>query len=58
MFWLIFIIALWGIVHSLLASISFKNFLRRIVPPKFGLAEYNDLWRAGVKRETKATAGD
>src|SRR5512138_1792180 len=28
MFWLIFIIALWGIVHSLLASLSFKDFLR------------------------------
>jgi protein-S-isoprenylcysteine O-methyltransferase Ste14 len=29
MFWLIFTIALWGIIHSLLASIGFKNFLRR-----------------------------
>ena len=29
MFWLIFIIALWGIIHSLLASIAFKDFLRR-----------------------------
>jgi protein-S-isoprenylcysteine O-methyltransferase Ste14 len=29
MFWLIFAIALWGIVHSLLASIGFKNYLRR-----------------------------
>jgi protein-S-isoprenylcysteine O-methyltransferase Ste14 len=29
MFWLIFTIALWGIIHSLLATIRFKNFLRR-----------------------------
>ena len=29
MFWLIFFIALWGIVHSLLASLGFKDFLRR-----------------------------
>lgn len=29
MFWLICTIALWGIVHSLLASFGFKNFLRR-----------------------------
>lgn len=29
MFWLIFIIVLWGIIHSLLASLGFKNFLRR-----------------------------
>jgi protein-S-isoprenylcysteine O-methyltransferase Ste14 len=29
MFWLIFSIALWGIVHSLLASVGFKNYLRR-----------------------------
>ena len=29
MFWLIFTIALWGIIHSLLASIGFKNFIRR-----------------------------
>jgi protein-S-isoprenylcysteine O-methyltransferase Ste14 len=35
MFWLIFIIALWGIVHSLLASISFKNFLRRTFGDSF-----------------------
>jgi protein-S-isoprenylcysteine O-methyltransferase Ste14 len=27
MFWLIFTIALWGIVHSSLASMSFKNYL-------------------------------
>lgn len=30
MFWLVFSIALWGIAHSLLASLAFKNFLRRI----------------------------
>ena len=29
MFWLIFTIAVWGIVHSWLASISVKDFLRR-----------------------------
>jgi len=29
MFWLIFVIAMWGIVHSLLASLGFKDFLRR-----------------------------
>ncbi|MBN2115120.1 MAG: isoprenylcysteine carboxylmethyltransferase family protein [Anaerolineales bacterium] len=29
MFWLIFLIVLWGIVHSLLASLGFKNHLRR-----------------------------
>ena len=28
MFWLIITIALWGIVHSVLASMGFKNFLR------------------------------
>jgi len=28
MFWLIIMIALWGIVHSVLASMGFKNFLR------------------------------
>ncbi len=28
MFWLILTIALWGIVHSLLASLAFKDFLR------------------------------
>lgn len=28
MFWLIITIALWGIIHSLLASVGFKNFLR------------------------------
>lgn len=35
MFWLIFTIALWGIVHSLLASIRFKNFLRRTLGDSF-----------------------
>lgn len=29
MFWLILAIALWGIVHSLLASLGFKDYLRR-----------------------------
>ena len=29
MFWLICIIALWGIVHSWMASLGFKDFLRR-----------------------------
>ncbi|MGB8980815.1 MAG: isoprenylcysteine carboxylmethyltransferase family protein [Anaerolineales bacterium] len=29
MFWLIFFIVLWGIVHSMLASLGFKDFLRR-----------------------------
>jgi protein-S-isoprenylcysteine O-methyltransferase Ste14 len=29
MFWLIITIALWGLVHSLLASMSFKNLLRK-----------------------------
>jgi methanethiol S-methyltransferase len=29
MFWLVFTIALWGIVHSLLASTGMKNFIRR-----------------------------
>lgn len=35
MFWLIFIIALWGIIHSLLASLMFKNFLRRMLGDRF-----------------------
>jgi len=30
MFWLTIIIALWGLIHSLLASLGFKNFLRRV----------------------------
>jgi methanethiol S-methyltransferase len=29
MFWLIIAIALWGLVHSVLASLGFKDFLRR-----------------------------
>ena len=29
MLWLIFAIALWGIVHSIMASLNFKDFLRR-----------------------------
>jgi protein-S-isoprenylcysteine O-methyltransferase Ste14 len=29
MFWLIFTIALWGMMHSLLASMRFKNFFRQ-----------------------------
>jgi protein-S-isoprenylcysteine O-methyltransferase Ste14 len=35
MFWLIFTIALWGIVHSLLASMRFKNFLRHTFGDNF-----------------------
>ncbi len=35
MFWLIFTIALWGVVHSLLASLGFKNFLRRLLGDGF-----------------------
>ena len=35
MFWLIFIIALWGIVHSLLASMGFKNFLHVTLGNRF-----------------------
>ena len=30
MSWLLFTIALWGILHSLFASLGFKNFLRRL----------------------------
>ena len=44
MFWLIFIIALWGVLHSLLASSNFKNFLRRALgggPMKFYRLLYN-----------------
>jgi protein-S-isoprenylcysteine O-methyltransferase Ste14 len=29
MFWLVLLIVVWGIVHSLLASLGFKDFLRR-----------------------------
>ena len=35
MFWLIVVIALWGIVHSLLASLRFKDFLRRVLGEGF-----------------------
>jgi protein-S-isoprenylcysteine O-methyltransferase Ste14 len=35
MFWLIVTIVLWGIVHSLLASIGFKNFLYRTLRDSF-----------------------
>lgn len=35
MFWLIFTVALWGILHSLLASIRFKNFVRRTLGDGF-----------------------
>ncbi|HEY4491609.1 MAG TPA: hypothetical protein VI958_06380, partial [Acidobacteriota bacterium] len=29
MFWLIFFIIFWGIIHSILASLGFKSFLQR-----------------------------
>ena len=35
MSWLIFTIALWGILHSLLASMSFKSFVRRLLGDRF-----------------------
>jgi protein-S-isoprenylcysteine O-methyltransferase Ste14 len=35
MFWLIFAIALWGVIHSWLASTGFKNFLRRTPGNRF-----------------------
>lgn len=35
MFWLIVTIALWGVVHSLLASMGFKDFLRRTLGDGF-----------------------
>ena len=35
MFWLIITIALWGVLHSLLASLGFKGFLRRSVGDGF-----------------------
>jgi methanethiol S-methyltransferase len=44
MVWLIITIALWGLVHSLLASMSFKNLLRKILGDgfmKFYRALYN-----------------
>jgi protein-S-isoprenylcysteine O-methyltransferase Ste14 len=31
MFWLIFSIALWGVIHSIMASFRFKAFLRRVL---------------------------
>jgi protein-S-isoprenylcysteine O-methyltransferase Ste14 len=44
MFWLIITIALWGLVHSLLASMGFKNLLRKTLGDgfmKFYRALYN-----------------
>jgi len=35
MFWLIFAIIVWGIVHSVAASLGFKDFLRRILGAGF-----------------------
>lgn len=35
MFWLIFIVALWGILHSLLASMALKNFFRHALGETF-----------------------
>lgn len=35
MFWLIIVIAAWGIIHSLLASLGFKSSLRRILGKDF-----------------------
>src|SRR5687768_12435531 len=35
MVWLILAVALWGIVHSLLASLRFKNFLRHTLGHRF-----------------------
>ncbi|MDQ2692287.1 MAG: isoprenylcysteine carboxylmethyltransferase family protein [Chloroflexota bacterium] len=35
MFWLIVVIAVWGIVHSLLASLGFKDLLRRVLGEGF-----------------------
>lgn len=35
MFWLIFVIVLWGIIHSLLASMGFKDVLRRTLGDGF-----------------------
>src|SRR5512141_668981 len=35
MFWLIFVIVLWGVVHSLLASLGVKAFLRRMLGDGF-----------------------
>ena len=35
MFWLVFSIALWGVVHSWLASLGWMNFLRRLLGDGF-----------------------
>lgn len=35
MFWLIFTVALWGVLHSLLASMAFKNFMRHALGDTF-----------------------
>ncbi|HSK88096.1 MAG TPA: isoprenylcysteine carboxylmethyltransferase family protein [Anaerolineales bacterium] len=35
MLWLITVIALWGIIHSILASVGFKDFLRRTLGDGF-----------------------
>lgn len=35
MFWLILVIVTWGMVHSLTASLNFKNFLRRVLGDGF-----------------------
>lgn len=35
MFWLILSISLWGVVHSLTASLAFKSFLRRVLGSGF-----------------------
>ena len=31
MFWLILSVAIWGVIHSLMASLKFKEFLRRVL---------------------------
>ena len=35
MFWLILAVAVWGLIHSLVASLGFKNFLRRTLGDGF-----------------------
>lgn len=35
MFWLILSVSLWGLVHSLVASLGFKDFLRRVLGERF-----------------------
>jgi protein-S-isoprenylcysteine O-methyltransferase Ste14 len=35
MLWLIFAVILWGIVHSIMASLNFKDFLRRTLGNRF-----------------------